>query len=57
MSSATKSIPVYSVEIRDSDHGFKFQTETNKLEKSALLELPNSKYKNLKNSYQPSERY
>ena len=32
MSSATKSIPVYSVEIRDSDHEFKFQTGINKLE-------------------------
>ena len=42
MSSATKSIPFYSVEIRDSDHDFKFQTEINNLEKSVLLELPNS---------------
>ena len=41
MGSSTKSIPVYAVEIRDSDHEFKFQTEINKLEKSVLLELPN----------------
>ena len=27
MGSSTKSIPVYSVEIRDSDHDFKLQTE------------------------------
>ena len=27
MGSSTKSIPVYSVEIRDSDREFKFQTE------------------------------
>ena len=30
MSSATKSIPVYYVEVRDSDHEFKFRTETEK---------------------------
>ena len=52
MGSSTKSIPVYSVEIWDSDHEFKFQTELNKLEKSVLLELPNPKYQNLQNSYQ-----
>ena len=37
MSSSTKSILIYSVEIRDSDHEFKSQTEINKLEKSVLL--------------------
>ena len=52
MGSSTKSIPVYAVEIRDSDHEFKFQTGINKLEKSVLLELPNPEYKNLQNSYQ-----
>ena len=52
MGSSTKSIPVYAVEIRDSDHEFKFQTEINKLEKSVLLELPNPEYKNLQHSYQ-----
>ena len=45
MSAATKSIPVYSVEIQDSDHKFK-------LEKSVLLELPNSGTKVFQNSYQ-----
>ena len=44
MSYASKLIPVYSVEIRDSDHEFKLQTEINKLEKSVLLELPNPEY-------------
>ena len=52
MSSSTKSIPVCSVEIGDSDHEFKFQTEINKLEKSVHLELPNPEYQNLQNSYQ-----
>ena len=52
MGSSAKSIAVYSVEIRDSDHEFKFQTEINKLEKSVLLELPNPEYQNLQNSYQ-----
>ena len=52
MGSSTKSIPVYSVEIRDSDHEFKFQTEISKLEKSVLLELPDPEYQNLQNSYQ-----
>ena len=52
MGSSTKSIPVYSVEIRDSDHKFKFQTEINKLEKSVLLELSNPEYQNLQNSNQ-----
>ena len=52
MSSSTKSIPVYSVEIRDGEHEFKFQTEINKLEKSVLLELPNPEYQTLQNSYQ-----
>ena len=51
MSSATKSFPVCSVEIRDSDHELKFQIEINKLEKSVLLELPNPGYQNLQNSY------
>ena len=51
MGSSTKSIPVYSVVIRDSDHEFQFQTEINKLKKNVLLELPNSEYQNLRNSY------
>ena len=29
MGSSTKSIPVYSLEIRDSDHEFKFETDLN----------------------------
>ena len=52
MISAAKSISIYSVEIRDSDHEFIFQTEINKLEKRVLLELLNPEYQNLKNSYQ-----
>ena len=52
MSSATKSMPVYYVEVRDSDHGFKFRTETEKPQKSVLLELPNPEYQNLQNNYQ-----
>ena len=44
MSSSNKSIPVYSVEIPDSDQKFKFQIEINKLEKCVLLKLPNSEY-------------
>ena len=52
MSSVSKSIPVYSVEIGDSDHEFKFQIEIKKLEKSVLLELPHPEYKNLQNIYQ-----
>ena len=49
MGFSTKSIPVYSVEIRDSDCEFKFQTEINKLEKSVILELLNAEYQNLQN--------
>ena len=41
-----------SVEIRDSAHEFKFQAEINNLEKSALLELLNPKYRDLQDSYQ-----
>ena len=52
LSSVTKSIPVYSVEIRDSDYRFKFQTKINKLWKSVFLELSNSELRNLQNSYQ-----
>ena len=52
MGSSIKPIPVYSVEVRDSDHELKFQTEINKLEKNVLLELPNAEYQNLQNSYQ-----
>ena len=52
MSSATKSIPVYYVEVRDSDREFKFQIETEKPEKSVLLELPNPEYQNLEKNYQ-----
>ena len=52
MGSSIKPIPVYSVEIRDSDHELKFQTEINKLGRSVLLELPNPEYQNLQNSYQ-----
>ena len=44
MSSKSKPIPVNSVEIRDSDHELKFQTEINKLEKSVLLKLRNPEY-------------
>ena len=50
--SAIKSISVYSVEIRDSDHELKIQTEINDLEKSMLLELPNPEYQDLQNNYQ-----
>ena len=52
LSSVTKSIPVCSLEIRHSDHRFKFQTKINKLQKSVFLELPNSENQNLQNSYQ-----
>ena len=55
MGSSTKSIPVYSVEIRDSDHAFKFQTEISKLWKSVLLGLTNPEYQNLQISYQHLE--
>ena len=51
MSSSTKSISVYSVEIQDSDREFKFQAEINNLEKSVLLKLPNPEYQILQNSY------
>ena len=52
LSSVTKPIPVCSLEIRDSDHRFKFQTKINKLQKSVFFELPNSENQNLQNSYQ-----
>ena len=52
MGSSNKSILVYFVEIRNSDHESEFQTEINKLEKSVLLELPNPEYQNLQNTYQ-----
>ena len=52
MISAAKSISIYSVEIRDSDHEFIFQTEISELEKRVLLELLNPEYQNLQNSYQ-----
>ena len=48
LTSSTKSIPVYSVEIRDSDYEFKFLIEIEKLEKSVLLELPNPEYQRLR---------
>ena len=50
MGPSTKSVPVYSAEIRDGDHEFKFQNEINKIEKSVLLELL-LEYQNLQNSY------
>ena len=52
MSSSTKSIPICSVEIRDSDHEFNFQTKIDKMEKSVLLELRNRQCQTLQNSYQ-----
>ena len=52
MISATRLIPVYSVEIEDSGHKFKCQTEINKLGKRMLVKLPNPEYQNLQNSYQ-----
>ena len=52
MGSSTKLMSVCSVEIRDSDHEFKFQTEINKAEKSFPLKLPNPEYQNLPNSCQ-----
>ena len=44
MSSATKSMPVHSVEILDSDRELKFQAAINKPGKSVLLELCNPEY-------------
>ena len=44
MSSATKSIPVHPIEIRDSDHEFKFLIEISQQEKSVPLELSNLEY-------------
>ena len=52
MISATRLIPVYSVEIEDSDHKFNFQTEINKPGKRVLVKLPNPEYQHLQNSYQ-----
>ena len=44
VSSATKSMPVHSVEILDSDRELKFQAAINKPGKSVLLELCNPEY-------------
>ena len=47
-----KYILVYSVEIKYTNNEFSFKTEINKLEKSVLLELPNSNYRETQNNYQ-----
>ena len=47
-----KYILVYSVEIKYKNNEFSFKTEINKLEKSILLELPNSNYRETQNNYQ-----
>ena len=47
-----KYILVYSVEIKYTNNEFSFKTEINKLEKSILLELPNSNYRETQNNYQ-----
>ena len=52
MSSSMKYILVYSVEIKYTNNEFSFKTEINKLEKSILLELPNSNYRETQNNYQ-----
>ena len=52
MSSSTKNIPLYSVEIKDINNKFRFKTEINKLEKSVLLELPNPNSCEIQSNYQ-----
>ena len=52
MISATKQIPIYSVEIRDSGNEFKFQAEINQLEKSVFLALSNPEYQISQNIYE-----
>ena len=52
MSSSSKRIPNYSRQISDTKHQLNFEKELHKLEESVLVELPNSKYLELKNKYQ-----
>ena len=47
-----KYILVYSVEIKYTNNEFSFKIEINKLEKSVLLELPHSNYRETQNNYQ-----
>ena len=44
MNSSSKKIPIYSVQISNTKLQFSFQTDLHKLEKSVLVELPDSKY-------------
>ena len=47
-----RKILEYLVEIKDVNNEFSFKTEISKLEKSALLELPNPNNPEIRNNYQ-----
>ena len=51
MSTNTRKIKIYSVKIQDISYEFGFKTESNRLEKKVLLELPKPKYRELQNTY------
>ena len=52
VSSSMRKILEYLVEIKDVNNEFSFKTEISKLEKSALLELPNPNNREIRNNYQ-----
>ena len=51
MHSVVKKTETYQFGIRDINQEFKIRIEIRKLEKDVLLELPNSNYPKIKNSY------
>ena len=52
VTSSMKNIKVYWLEIKDINNEFSFKTEISKLEKRALLELPNPNYPEKQNNCQ-----
>ena len=51
MHSVVKKTETYQFGIRDINQEFKIRIEIRKLEKDIVLELPNSNYPKIKNSY------
>ena len=51
MGTNTRKIKIYSVKIQNINCEFSFETELNYFKKELLLELPNPKYREIRNAY------
>ena len=51
MHSVVQKTAIYELQIRDTNHEFTLKTESNKVEKEVLLEIPNPNFSEMQKKY------